>query len=170
MEAIPRANKAATCRHSGEPKRGFELQNRTQLQVSEGAGKRYPTRPMRVTSMPPLFFTSGCGDDRQLNESCLDWCMVDALDGFAKVARLGPKDVGNESLRIAVVQREPGRLDLDHDAVAGEEDVVCRGKREAVKERLVRRDGLGHFKTLAIAAAEDISRNHQLIAAHGRLD
>src|SRR5882762_3939378 len=96
------------------------------------------------------------GDQRQLNESGLAGCMVDALRGLAKVAGLGPENVGNESLWIAVVQRKPGGLDLDHDAVAGEEDVICVGKREAINERFVGRDGLGRFKTLAIAAAEDV--------------
>src|SRR5258708_17481315 len=111
----------------------------------------------------------GSGDQWQLNESHLTWCMVNALGGFAIVAWLRPKNVGNESLWIAVVERKPGGLNLDHDAVAGEEDVICIGKREAIKERLVGRNGLWRFKTLAIAAAEDVRRNHQLIAAHGRL-
>ena len=55
----------------------------------------------------------------QLDESGLARGVVDPLSGFAKVGGLGPEDVGDEGLRIAVVEREPSGLDLYHDAVAG---------------------------------------------------
>src|SRR2546429_3240716 len=95
--------------------------------------------------------------------------MVDALSGLAIVTRLGPENVGNERLGIAVVEWKPGGLDVDHDAVAGEEDMICVGKREAIKERLVGGNGLGRLKTLAVAAAETLRRNQPLIAAPGWL-
>jgi len=59
-------------------------------------------------------------------------------------------------LRIAVVERKPGGLDLHHDAVTGQEDVVGGGKGEAIEQRLVRRDGLGCFEILAVPATENI--------------
>src|SRR6266704_6935332 len=77
----------------------------------------------------PGHHTSGCIDDRQLDKGCLAGGVIDALGGFAKVAGLGPENVGNESLGIAVVQRKPARLDLHHDAVALQEHMICRGKR-----------------------------------------
>jgi len=63
-----------------------------------------------------------------------------------------PKDVGHKRLWITVVEREPAGLDLHHDAVAGQEDVVCGGKSEAIEQRLVGRDGLGCFEAFAVAA------------------
>ncbi len=49
---------------------------------------------------------------------------VDA-DGFGLVGGLrGGHDVGDEGLRVAVVEGEPGGLDFDHDAMAFEEGVV----------------------------------------------
>ena len=49
------------------------------------------------------------------------------LGGFLVVGGLGEEDVGDEGLGVAVVEGEPCGLDLDHDAVAGEEDVVGVG-------------------------------------------
>ncbi len=92
--------------------------------------------------------------------------MVDALGGFAIVGGLGPENVGDERLRIAVVKREPARLDLHHDAVAGQEDVIRGGQREAIEKRLVWHECFGSFKTFAVAPAENIGGNHELIAAH----
>ena len=71
--------------------------------------------------------------------------MVDALRGFAVVGGLGPENVGHESLRVAVVKRKPARLDLHHDAVARQEDVVGVGEIEAIEQWLVGGDGLGSF-------------------------
>src|SRR5216684_48931 len=109
---------------------------------------------------------SRCGDQWQFDESDLAGRMVDALGGFAIVGGLGPENVVNESLRIAVVEREPAGLNLHHDAMAGEEHVIGGGKREAIEQRLVRRQSFWCFKTLAVAAAENVGGNHQLITAH----
>ena len=49
---------------------------------------------------------------------------VDALGRRPVIRGLGQEDVLDEGLRIAVDQREPGALDLDHDLVALEEAVV----------------------------------------------
>src|ERR1700730_10160472 len=53
----------------------------------------------------------GRGDQRQFNEAGLIGRVIDALRGPAVVRRLGPKNTGHESLRIAIVQREPTGLD-----------------------------------------------------------
>ena len=53
--------------------------------------------------------------------------------------------------------------------MARQENVVGSGQIEAVKQRLVWGNGLGGLETLAIAAAEDVGGNHELVATHGRL-
>src|SRR6185312_3655023 len=69
---------------------------------------------------------------RQLDVAGLPGRVVNALRGLDVVRRLGEEDVRHVGLRIAVVEREPARLHLHHDAVAGAEHVVCRGQLEAV--------------------------------------
>ena len=91
--------------------------------------------------------------------------MVDALGGFAVVGWLGPENVGDEGLGVAIIEREPTGLDLDHDAVAGQEDVVNVGKIEAIKERFVGSDWLGCFEAFTVAAAENVSGDHEFVAA-----
>ena len=92
-----------------------------------------------------------------------------ALRGFFVVLGLGPENTGDEGLGITVVEREPAGLYLDHDAVAGKENVIGVGKREAVKERLVTCDWSGSLKAFAVATAENIGRDHELEAAHGSI-
>jgi hypothetical protein len=45
---------------------------------------------------------------RQLHKACLSGLMKDALRGLAIVARLGPENILNKRLRIAIIKREPG--------------------------------------------------------------
>jgi len=71
--------------------------------------------------------------------------VVDALGGFFVVVGLGPENVGDEGLRIAIVKGEPAGLNLDHYFVARQENVICGGQREAVDERCVARDLLALF-------------------------
>ena len=67
------------------------------------------------------------------NSMKLPWSgrVIDALRGFLKVAGLGPEDIGDEGLRVAVVEREPARLDLHHDSWPGRKTwfAVGRAKR-----------------------------------------
>jgi hypothetical protein len=108
-------------------------------------------------------------DQRQLNITLLTWSVVNPLHRFLVIGGLGPKDVRYKCLRIAIVEREPARLYLHHDAVTGEEDVVCRRQSELIKQRLIGRDRFGVGQALAIAAAKDIGGNHQLIPAQFRI-
>ena len=85
-------------------------------------------------------------DHRQLDEARLAGGVVDPLRRLPVIARLGPEDIGDEGLRIAVVQREPARLDLHHDPVPRQENVVRRRQGEAVQQRLVAAIGLGVSK------------------------
>lgn len=66
---------------------------------------------------------------------------LDTLCGLFVIVRLGEEDVGHKSLRIAVVEREPAGLHLNHYAVSGPENVICGGKGELVKQRYIGWDG-----------------------------
>src|SRR5450759_5107604 len=92
----------------------------------------------------------------QFDGACLAGRVVETLHGFAVVLRLCKENIGDERLRIAVVQRKPTRLDLHHDAMAGQEDMVRRRQSEAVKQGLVGGDGFCRLQALAIAATEDV--------------
>src|SRR6266581_3172576 len=112
---------------------------------------------------------SGRHDQRQFDEAILAGRVVDPLHGLAVIPGLSPEDVRYKSLRIAVVEGEPTGLDLHHEAMTGQKDVVRRGQIEAVEQGLIGSDGFGSLKTLAIAPAKDVGGNHQLVAAKGRL-
>ena len=92
--------------------------------------------------------------------------MVDALGGLFVVLGLGPEGVGYEGLGVAVVEGEPAGLDLDHEAVAGEDDVVGYREGELVWEGFTGFDGAGGFEAFAVTAAKDVGRDHELVAAH----
>src|SRR5579872_678325 len=72
-------------------------------------------------------------------------------------------------LGVAVVEREPARLHLHHEAVARQEDVIHLWERKAVQLDLARRYGARMTQALAVAAAKDIHCDGQLIAAHLRI-
>jgi hypothetical protein len=50
--------------------------------------------------------------------------VVDALASLYIIARLGKEYVRDEALRIAVIEREPTRLDLYHDPMPGQEHMI----------------------------------------------
>ena len=49
------------------------------------------------------------------------------------------------------------------------EHMIRSWQREAVKQRLVRGDRFRDFQTLAVPAAKNVRRNHQLVTTHIRL-
>ena len=55
---------------------------------------------------------------------------IDGDRGGLVVGGPGIHDVGHESLGVAVVEREPGALNFDHDCVAGLENVIDVVQRE----------------------------------------
>src|ERR1700733_15632869 len=65
-----------------------------------------------------------------------------------------------------IIEGEPRGLDLDHDAMPGDEDVVGVGQVEAVRFGRVGGDGVGGGEGFAVAAAEDVGGDHELVAAH----
>src|SRR5207244_5687622 len=92
-----------------------------------------------------------CPHHRQLHEACLTRRVVDTLRSFAVIPGFCAENGGHESLRIAIIQREPTGLDLYHDAVCGEANVVRCEQVETVEERLVGRERLRSLEALAIA-------------------
>src|SRR6266568_2696511 len=97
---------------------------------------------------------------RQLNEARLIRQVVDTLRSFAVIPGFCPENVAHKRLRIAIIQGEPTRLNLYHDAVSGEKNVVRRGQVETVEQRLVGSQRFSRLQALTIAAAKDVSGNH----------
>src|SRR5436190_19824708 len=99
-------------------------------------------------------------DQRQFDEArqvvIIAGCVIDPLRRLSIIPGFGPEDVWYEGLGIAVVEREPARLDLYHNPVTRQKDMVRRGQGKSVEQGLVSRDGLGRLKALAIAATEDV--------------
>jgi len=83
------------------------------------------------------------------------WRMIDARGGLRLVGGLAPKNVGDESLRIAVVKREPV-AGFAPDAVEGQEDVM-RGGQRSDRERACLAHCFGSFKNFRVAPAKDIA-------------
>jgi hypothetical protein len=57
-------------------------------------------------------------DQRELNEARLSRSVINPLHRFLVIRRFGPEYTWHEGLWIAVVEREPARLDLHHNSVA----------------------------------------------------
>src|SRR5579863_5736950 len=89
---------------------------------------------------------------------------VDPLCRFLIIGILSLENVGKEFLRVAVVDRKPGALYLDHDAVSFFENVILRVQIDGVGLDFVRSDGFGLFKRFAETAAEDFVGDHQFVA------
>ena len=115
---------------------------------------------VRPCSHPYLRSHEGKIDEARLIDR-----VEDVLSGFPVVGGSCEEDGGNEGLWVSIVEREPTGLDLDHDAVAGEEDVVGVGQCEAIGLGFVGRDGCGVLEAFAIAAAEYVHRDTELVAA-----
>src|SRR5579871_2306827 len=97
-------------------------------------------------------------DDRQIDVAGRVPGVEHALRGFDVITRPGKENVVDVSLRIAVVERKPARLDLHHDAVPGQEYVVHLRQREAIALHAARGNGARMSQAVAITAAEDIHR------------
>ena len=51
---------------------------------------------------------------------------INSLRRFRVVGWFREEDIIDEGLRVPVIKREPGRLNLDHNPMAGQEDVIGR--------------------------------------------
>src|SRR5580704_6119686 len=85
---------------------------------------------------------------------------VDSLSRLLIVRFLRFEDVGYKFLRIAVDDREPGALDLHHDAMALFENVIRGVQINRERRDRVWRDGFWFFEGFAEAPAENFIRNH----------
>ena len=101
---------------------------------------RTPAGPVRTT--PSVLLRP---PEREFDEACLARRMVDALRGLFIILRVCQENVRNECLRIAVVERKPGGLDLHHHAVARKKDVVRGGQGPAIKQGFIRCNGFGRL-------------------------
>ena len=94
---------------------------------------------------------------------------IDAFRHRLVVLRLGIEDVVDIGLRIAVVEREQARLDLHHDFVAGQENVIDIGQAELVFLDLAGSQRRGLSKPCDVAAAEDLDADRQFEPGHAGL-
>src|SRR5580765_6941237 len=97
-----------------------------------------------------------CSDDRHLDEAGPIWCAINALRRLAVVFGLREEDIVDEGLRIAIVEREPARLDLHHDPVTRQEDMIRVRQRETIGLHLVGWNRGGMFNSVPITPTEDI--------------
>src|SRR6516164_7757145 len=95
--------------------------------------------------------TSGRSDHRQIDESRDLAAAIHALCRFAVVAWNGEENVVDVRLRITVVEREPARLNLHHDAVTRQEHVVDVRQRETIALHLSRRYRAGLREAVMVA-------------------
>src|SRR5215471_17466331 len=100
--------------------------------------------------------SSGRRHNRKFDEARLPGRTIDALRRLLVVGRGRAKDARYERLRLAIVEREPTRLHLHHDAMTRQENVVRRRRRETVRRVTIRHDGLRTLVALAITAGENV--------------
>src|ERR1700689_2659089 len=72
-----------------------------------------------------------------------------------------------EGLRIAIREREPGTLNLHHDAMAAAKSMIHVLHREGHFFNFARDERLRNLKTVAKFSAERFSAHQLLISAHG---
>src|SRR4029077_12048663 len=61
------------------------------------------------------------------DEAGLTWRVIHVLGCFPIIGWLRPENVWYKTLRIPIIQREPAGLNLHHDPMAGQENVVRGG-------------------------------------------
>ena len=104
---------------------------------------------------------------RQLYKARVIARVVNALRGFVEIPRLGPENIGHETFadcgRRAETSSTESAPSSDGPAERRDSPWAERSGRAAVG----RRQSAWRFQALAIAAAKNVGRDHQLIAAHG---
>src|SRR5260370_24755947 len=104
--------------------------------------------------------------DRQENMGGELLAAIDALCGLAIVVLVSQKYIWHKVLRIAIDYREPGALHLHHNPVSLQENMIVGGKAYRVVRHRIRNDWRGFLQAVAIAPAQDIARDHQLVSSH----
>src|SRR5580658_9855716 len=118
-------------------------------------------------NLAPADLVSRCyGHKRQADITDFAGCVPDTLCNFLIVRGTGLKDVGNEFLRVSVVEGKECGLYLNHDAVTGWDGAFDHGQREGVFDGLVGFYGRRVLEAGAIAATEDVNRHGELVAVH----
>src|ERR1700685_3209020 len=92
--------------------------------------------------------------------------VVNPLRRLSIIRWLRKQNVDDVRLRIAVVKRKPTRLYMHHYSMSGQKHMVGTRQREPVFL-----DGIGGnrarmLEAFAIASAENVHRQRQLVAAH----
>src|SRR2546425_12772667 len=90
-------------------------------ETAEAAEKKHSRNSRRALRAPRSNVFLPRRDYGQIDEAGGALRVIDALGRLHIVFRFGEKDVGDEGLRVAVIEREPGGLDLHHDPVPGQE-------------------------------------------------
>ena len=93
---------------------------------------------------------------------------MNAVRGFAEVLRFGRRYI-YERLRVAVNQREPGALHLNHDAMAAAERVKDVGNREFDFSDFAGLEWLWLLEAVAEFATKNVAANELLVTAHGNM-
>src|ERR1700676_141092 len=65
---------------------------------------------------------------------------INGLGGLLIVSLLCFENIGYKFLRVAIVEREPGALHLDHHAMTFLEDVICGVQAHGERRDLILRD------------------------------
>ena len=91
--------------------------------------------------------------------------MMDPDFGFLEIGWFRFVNV-DKLLRVAVCKREPGTLDLHHNAVAFSECMRHVGQVKANLLHLARRKGLRLLEAVAVFAAHDFAPYQHLVSTH----
>ena len=86
--------------------------------------------------------------------------LVNPLSRGLVVIRPGVENIVNEFLRVAIVKRKPGTLDLHHYPVAFLEHVIICVQIDQVFVYFVRDNRGRFFKTAQVSAAKDLIDDH----------
>ena len=84
----------------------------------------------------------------------------DSLGGGFEIGFLRLEDIWDVTLGIPVDYGEPGALDLHHDAVSFQKNVVVAGKGDLIVLDGVGGHRLGFLKAVPVAATQDVAGDH----------
>ena len=101
-----------------------------------------------------------------LNVRCMLGRMVNSVGGLDEIGLIGIKDVVDKFLGIAVDERKPTALYLDHNAVAVFEGVQHVLQRQFNIGNLARGEGFRFVEVVAIAPAKHLAADHLLVMPH----
>src|SRR5580692_2955884 len=90
---------------------------------------------------------------------------MQSVDRLDEVARLGRENTGHKRLRVAIDERKPTRLDLDHDLVVALECVEHVVELELDLRDLPRDERLRRLVAVTEPAAERFATYQRLLAA-----